>query len=117
MTLEVATKHTPRSNNNLNNSLRPRTEVLLREKDKLHSSIRVTDDLIQQAAEAKENLHMQAATFQLIQNKIKLLVQRFPVVNRLMGKISTTKQKDMIVMACVIASLLIFTVFYVLNKP
>jgi Golgi SNAP receptor complex protein 1 len=104
-------------NSSLNNSLRPRTDTLLREKDSLHRSIRISEDLISQASEAKESLHRQANTFDLMNNKVKLLLQRFPVINNLMGKISTYKQRDMIIIASTIAVLLLFTFYYILNKP
>jgi Golgi SNAP receptor complex protein 1 len=96
--------------------MRPRAEILLREKNALHSSLQLTDDTIEQALNARNRLNNQTTMFGQISGKIKDVGGRFPQVNNLITRIQRSKQRDMLVMACVIASCMCFTIFYWLRK-
>ncbi len=72
--------------------------------------------MFSQADAAHTFLRSNAAHFQSISKKVTSLSKRFPMVNNLIGKVQTHKQRDMIIMACVIATLMFFTLFYWSNK-
>ena len=100
-----------------NDRLRPRTDLLLREKNSLHNSLRITDEIILQATESRDSLHQQGQMFGLIRGRVNSLRTKFPVVNNLIGRIERQRKKDVIVMASVIATCICFTVIYIANKP
>ena len=99
------------------NSLRPRSDLLLREKSSLHSSLRMADDIISQAAEARESLLGQSSLFQAMRGRVLGIRQRFPLLHSAMSRIERQRKKDAIVIAAVIATCICFTVVYASNKP
>jgi Golgi SNAP receptor complex protein 1 len=99
------------------NSLRPRSDLLLREKSSLHSSLRMADDIISQAAEARESLLGQSSMFQAMRGRVLGIRQRFPLLHSVMSRIERQRKKDAIVIAAVIATCICFTVVYISNKP
>jgi len=69
------------------------------------------------ATSARDSLHAQSALFQGVRGKLSTIGTTFPVVGKLMGRINVSKQRDMIVLACVIATCMFFTFVYVMSKP
>jgi Golgi SNAP receptor complex protein 1 len=98
-------------------SLRPRTEQLLREGHSLHQSLKMTDDALDSVIQARESLGNQRVTMMGVTGKLKNLGAKFPVIGQLMNRISCKHQRDMIVLASVIAVCMIFTFLYVMSKP
>lgn len=98
-------------------SLRPRTEQLLREGHSLHQSLKLTDDALDSVIQARESLGNQRLTLMGVTGKLKSLSAKFPVIGQLMNRISCKHQRDMIVLASVIAVCMIFTFVYVMSKP
>ena len=70
-----------------------------------------------QAAAARESLFSQGSVFAGVRGKLTTLGTTFPVVGKLMSRINVSKQRDMIVLACVIATCMFFTFIYILYKP
>ena len=97
-------------------TMKGRTEQLLREERGLNHSIRMTDDVIASAVAARDSLLNQGQIFSGVSRKMKQLETIFPVVGKLMNNISCKHQRDMIVLACVIASCMIFTFLYIMSK-
>ena len=97
-------------------SLRPRSEQLIREKSSLHVSLRMTDELLQQASEGREALLSQSSMFQAMRGRLSGVRAKFPVVNSLMGRIERQRKKDVIVIAAVLATCIIFTFLYIASK-
>lgn len=97
-------------------SVRPRTETLLTEKKSIHQSIQMADDLLNNSYTARSQLTQQRGLFGHISSKVGLVGEKFPIVNKLIGDISKQKNKDNIVLATVMASCMLFTFLYVLNK-
>lgn len=93
-----------------------KTELLLREKNSLQQSLKMTDDVISQAQYARNSLLNQGRVLLGVGGKLGSLGTKFPMVNRLLGKITSYKNRDMIVLAIVIASCMFFTVIYIANK-
>ena len=94
-----------------------RSDQLLREKTGLHASLRLTDELIQQASEGKDALLSQSSMFVGMRGRLGGIRAQYPVVNALMGRIERQRKKDVIVIAAVIATCICFTFIYIINKP
>lgn len=98
-------------------SLRPRTEQLLREEHSLHQSLRLTDEALSSAVAARDSLFAQGAVFTGVGQKLTKLGTMFPIVGQLMNRIGCKQQRDTIVMACVIATCIILIFLYIMSKP
>ena len=98
-------------------SLRPRSDQLLREKTSLHTSLRMTDELLTQASEGRESLLSQTSLFHAVRGRMSGIRAKFPVVNALMGRIERQRKKDVIVLSGVIATCICFSIIYTINKP
>jgi Golgi SNAP receptor complex protein 1 len=100
------------SSSSTNNS----TNHLLREKSGLHSSLRMTDDLLDQALYTQSSLQKQHTMLQDAQQRLKGLGQKYPVINKLMSRITILKHRDNIILAAVIAGCIVFILWYMFNK-
>uniref|UniRef100_A0A1I7YNN0 Golgi SNAP receptor complex member 1 n=1 Tax=Steinernema glaseri TaxID=37863 RepID=A0A1I7YNN0_9BILA len=89
------------------------TDFYLKENEHLGSCDRLIDDQINLAMGVKENLHRQRSQMFDVTKKLQLLGKKFPMVNSLMMKIKTKKQRDTIILSGVIAACFIFTFLYV----
>jgi Golgi SNAP receptor complex protein 1 len=92
-----------------------RTESLLREHSSLRNSMALTDRLIAQADASHTSLKGQARRLGGTFGKLGKVAAKMPLLNSLMGAIGRKKNKDMVVMAVVIASLLCFTFWYIVH--
>jgi Golgi SNAP receptor complex protein 1 len=90
-------------------SVRPRTELLLREKNSLHNSIHATDDAINIAISARNELKRSQTILGGVAGKISTLGSSFPSVNNMIGRISNYKRRDMLVMSTVLAICMLLT--------
>ena len=59
-------------------SLRPRSDQLLREKSSLHTSLRMTDDLLTQASEGRESLLSQTSLFHAVRGRMSGIRAKYP---------------------------------------
>ncbi|TKR67695.1 hypothetical protein L596_023806 [Steinernema carpocapsae] len=99
---------------NLNNRNRT-AELYLRENEHLTSCDRLIDDQMSMAMGVKENLHRQRSDLFDITKKLQMLGRKYPMVNSLMQKIRTKKQRDTIILSGVITACLIFTFLYLFH--
>ncbi|GAX82393.1 hypothetical protein CEUSTIGMA_g9821.t1 [Chlamydomonas eustigma] len=90
--------------------------ALLRERASVQSSTSAVDEILKQASSVSQNLVDQRRLFDSIGDKVLSLGARFPVVNGLLNAIRRKKSKDTIVLACVIAGCVIFTLVYLMFK-
>ncbi|KAK0418233.1 hypothetical protein QR680_013447 [Steinernema hermaphroditum] len=91
------------------------TDFYLKENEHLGSCDRLIDDQMSLAMGVKENLHRQRSQMFDVTKKLQLLGKKFPMVNSLMQKIKTKKQKDTIILSGVIAACFLFTFLYVFH--
>lgn len=66
---------------------------------------------------ARDSLASQSALFAGVRGKLNQLHHTFPIVGKLMSNINVAKQRDMIVLACVIATCFFLMFIYILSKP
>lgn len=96
--------------------LRPRTEPLLREQKGLHRSISETDQVITIAQQASSALKQQKMTLSNAMDKLGNLTTKFPQINSVLQSIRRHRQRDMIVLACVISGCMCFMFLYVVVR-
>lgn len=96
--------------------IRTRTEPLFREQKGLSRSLAGTDEVITIAQHASSALKKQKATFTRAMDKLSLLAAKYPQINGVMQSIRRHRQRDVIVMAIVIAGCMCFTFVYVLLR-
>ncbi|GMS88166.1 hypothetical protein PENTCL1PPCAC_10341, partial [Pristionchus entomophagus] len=98
----------------LNNRVRA-SDMYYREQDHISSCDRLIDDQIAIAVSTKENLSKQGMNLKGISRRMHDLAQKYPAIGSIMNKIQTKKRKDAIVMAAVVSTCLIFTLFYLMH--
>jgi phage-related minor tail protein len=92
------------------------TQALLREESHLKSSISVVDESIDMASNSYASLVRQREILGFGLHKLTMLGEKFPQIGQVMGRISRYKQRDMIVIAIVIAVCLFMIFLYMINK-
>lgn len=97
-------------------TVRKRTDTLLSNSNSLHSSIRMTQDMIGNGRRTHDTLKSSRSTFGNINNNMHTLKGYHPMIGEVIGKISRSKQRDMIVMSITIACCMFFTLIYWWNK-
>ncbi|GMR39932.1 hypothetical protein PMAYCL1PPCAC_10127, partial [Pristionchus mayeri] len=98
----------------LNNRVRA-SDMYYKEQDHISSCDRLLDDQIAIAVSTKENLSRQALNLKGISRRMHDLAQKYPAIGSIMNKIQNKKRKDAIVMAAVVSTCLIFTLFYLMH--
>ena len=91
-------------------------DLLTREGDSLAMSIRATDSLLGAAADSRSSLHRQQGILSQTQNKLNSLASSFPAVQATMSRIRCLKQRDNLILAAVISSCILFTIWYASGK-
>jgi len=92
--------------------LRPRTELLLKERAALDSSLKEADDVIDRANFAQQRLQRSRQMFASINTNVASLGARFPEVARLIRSIQRHKQRDSIILAIFTAICMTFTFLF-----
>ncbi|KAF8357618.1 gos-28, partial [Pristionchus pacificus] len=98
----------------LNNRVRA-SDMYYREQDHISSCDRLIDDQIAIAVSTKENLSKQGMNLKGISRRMHDLAQKYPAIGSIMSKIQNKKRKDAIIMAAVVSTCLIFTLFYLMH--
>jgi Golgi SNAP receptor complex protein 1 len=91
-------------------------DTLLRERNAINSSQRMTDDIIGQAMATKADLSSQRAMFAGSASKMGGLAAQFPGLNNLIGTIQRRKKRDQVIIALVVAACLCFLIWLVLLR-
>ncbi|CAM9758738.1 unnamed protein product [Ascophyllum nodosum] len=87
-------------------------ELLLREQNAIHSSLRSATGVLGQAAEARESLRAQRTTLVGSGSTLSSIQNRFPSINRVVETIRKKKARDRLIIAGVIAACFIFVLYY-----
>ncbi|GMT18356.1 hypothetical protein PFISCL1PPCAC_9653, partial [Pristionchus fissidentatus] len=95
----------------LNNRVRA-SDMYYKEQDHISSCDRLIDDQIAIAVTTKENLSKQGMNLKGISRRMHDLAAKYPMIGSVMSKIQNKKRKDAIVIAGVVSTCLIFTLFY-----
>eukprot|EP00732_Lithocolla_globosa_P006503 Lithocolla_globosa_v1_NODE_7607_length_924_cov_67.649022.p1 type:complete len:249 gc:universal NODE_7607_length_924_cov_67.649022:49-795(+) len=90
-----------------------REDYLMTERDRIGRSHQMTDQIIETAYEAKDQLGRQQHTYLGSQSKLSGTAGRLPLFNSLIQKVGLRKKRDTLIIAAVIAACIIFTLLYI----
>jgi golgi SNAP receptor complex member 1 len=103
------------NNNNDDNNNDPAMAHLLRERNHIHNSVRTADVVLGQADQIRSELRTQGRTLRTIGTTIGQMAQHVPGMNYLIEQIRRRRSRDDYVVAGVIASCILFTLWYILG--
>ena len=92
--------------------LDPAMEHLMREGRHISNSMNAAASVISQASEVRADLRSQGLSLGRVQNTMGLIAQNIPGLNTLVDKIRRKRSKDDKILAGVIASCILFTLYY-----
>lgn len=96
--------------------VRSQAELLMEEKGGIDRSQAAAAAMLESAESSHDALVRQRGLFAQIEGKLGDVGGAFPAVNELIGKISRHKNRDNIVLSCVIATCMFFTLFYSMTR-
>lgn len=91
-------------------------DTLLRERNAINSSQKMTDDIIGQAIATKADLSKQRSMFTASAGKMSGLAAQFPGLNNLIGSIQRRKKRDQVIIALVVAACLCFLIWLLILR-
>lgn len=83
-----------------------------REHEKIQNAKRATGEAISIAMSARDSLHSQRKMMGRTVHRLRAMAARFPIVNNLMGKITSKERRNQVVMSVVIGSCIFFLLWY-----
>jgi len=86
--------------------------ALAKEERGLHNANTAAEGLFSTATATLDRLHRQRGLFGTIESKVKTFAAKFPVINNVMGRIQRRKTRDMLIMAFLISSFIIFILWW-----
>ncbi|GES86244.1 Golgi SNAP receptor complex member 1-like [Rhizophagus clarus] len=88
------------------------TDYFLGERGRIESSHRMTDMIIEQAYETREEIGRQRNILLNMNSRMNRLTNMFPAINSLIGKINLRKRRDTIILAFIISFCIILIFLY-----
>ncbi|CAB4404072.1 unnamed protein product [Rhizophagus irregularis] len=88
------------------------TDYFLGERGRIESSHRMTDMIIEQAYETREEIGRQRNILLNMNNRMNRLTNMFPGINSLIGRINLRKKRDTIILAFIISFCIILIFLY-----
>jgi Golgi SNAP receptor complex protein 1 len=90
-------------------------EHLLRERNAIGNSLQTADSVLGQAAEVHSELRSQGSALRGVRGTVMSIAGNVPGLNRLIDNIRKKRNKDDMIVSGVIASCILFTLWYVLG--
>eukprot|EP00934_Nitzschia_sp_Nitz4_P000722 Nitzschia sp. Nitz4//scaffold34_size148208//128497//129253//NITZ4_002994-RA/size148208-augustus-gene-0.64-mRNA-1//1//CDS//3329548837//722//frame0 len=90
----------------------PGMEHLLRERNHIGNSLNAASNVIAQASEVRSDLRNQGLSLGRVQSTIGMITNNIPGLNTLVDRIRRKRSKDDMILAGVIASCILFTLWY-----
>jgi Golgi SNAP receptor complex protein 1 len=87
--------------------------LLWREQNSIQNSVNATSSILQQAGDTFSSLQQQGASLRGVGGSISRITQAVPSLHRLMDAIRRKKSRDDYIVAAVIATCIVFTLWYV----
>lgn len=104
------------NNNGENNDQHdPAMEALMRERNAIGNSLQSASNVINQASDIRAELKNQGNALKNVGNKVLVMASRVPGLNGLIENIRRKRGKDDVIVSCVIAGCILFTLWYVLG--
>jgi Golgi SNAP receptor complex protein 1 len=93
----------------------PAMEALLRERNAIGNSLASATSVLNQASEIRSELRNQGNALKNVGNKVLVMASRVPGLNGLIENIRRKRGKDDVIVSCVIAVCILFTLWYVMG--
>lgn len=93
----------------------PAMEALMRERNAIGNSLASATNVLNQASEIRSELRNQGTALKNVGNKVLVMASRVPGLNGLIENIRRKRGKDDMIVSCVIAACILFTLWYVLG--
>lgn len=90
----------------------PGMEHLLRERNHIGNSLNAASAVISQASEVRSDLRLQGLSLGRVQSTMGMIASNIPGLNSLVERIHRKRSKDDMIVAGVIASCILFTLWY-----
>lgn len=90
----------------------PAMEHLLRERNHIHNSLNSAGVVLAQASEVRSDLRNQGLSLGRVQSTVGRIMGNIPGINTLVERIRRKRSKDDMIVAGVIASCILFTLWY-----
>jgi Golgi SNAP receptor complex protein 1 len=91
----------------------PAMDHLLRERNHIGNSLNAASQVISQASEVRSDLRTQGMSLGRVQSAMGKIASNIPGLNTLVEKIRRKRSKDDIIVAGVIATCILFTLWYI----
>lgn len=93
----------------------PGMEHLMRERNHINNSMNAASSVIAQASEVHSDLRVQGMSLGRVQNAMGMIANNIPGLNTLVDRIRRKKSMDDKIVAGVIASCILFTLYYLFH--
>ncbi|KAF9580207.1 hypothetical protein BGW38_003246 [Lunasporangiospora selenospora] len=90
------------------------SDHLLNERSRIDQSHQLVDSALEQAFATKEDLDRQRTSLQGIDSRIANVTSQLPSVGQLIGKIQSRKNRDNVILSCVIGSCVVGVLYLVM---
>ncbi|KAF9207407.1 hypothetical protein BGZ49_000494 [Haplosporangium sp. Z 27] len=90
------------------------SDYLLNERARIDGSHRLADSALEQAYAAQDDLKRQGSTLLSVNQRINNVASQLPSVGQLIGKIQSRKNRDNVILSCVIGSCVVGVLYFVM---
>ncbi|KAG0356752.1 hypothetical protein BGZ54_000615 [Gamsiella multidivaricata] len=90
------------------------SDYLLNERARIDGSHQLADSALEQAYAVKDDLSKQGSTLQNVNQRINNVASQLPSVGQLIGKIQSRKNRDNVILSCVIGSCVVGVLYFVM---
>ncbi|KAF8924455.1 snare region anchored in the vesicle membrane C-terminus-domain-containing protein [Dissophora ornata] len=90
------------------------SDYLLNERSRIDGSHRLADSALEQAYATKDDLDRQRSTLLSVNQRINNVASQLPSVGQLIGKIQSRKNRDNVILSCVIGSCVVGVLYFVM---
>ncbi|KAI9033807.1 hypothetical protein CLU79DRAFT_725528 [Phycomyces nitens] len=90
-------------------------DYYLTERNRVESSHRMTDSIIEQAYATRQDISRQGRTIHQVNSRVGGIIGRLPGINNIISRINTRRKRDTLIMAGVISCCIIFITLYWLH--
>ncbi|KAG0016408.1 hypothetical protein BGZ80_009245 [Entomortierella chlamydospora] len=90
------------------------SDYLLNERARIDGSHRLADSALEQAYAAQDDLKSQGSTLMSVNQRINNVASQLPSVGQLIDKIQSRKNRDNVILSCVIGSCVVGVLYFVM---
>ncbi|OBZ88880.1 Golgi SNAP receptor complex member 1 [Choanephora cucurbitarum] len=95
-----------------NSNNRDNADYYLTERNRIESSHRMTDMVLEQAYATRQDISRQGQMMQSVNQRVGTIVNRIPGINNIITRINTRRKRDTLIMAGVVSTCSILIILY-----